>query len=108
MSCKFHDCIAKRIPGYMHPELPQLEEEDEKITPKEWLIPISPLPFVSTVRKQPKRLHRLLVSTRIQLLMLASDPTTLAVGSVRGAIYKGRWHAARLPPRRPRAIEIEK
>ena len=28
MSCKFHDCIAKRIPGYEHPEVPQLEEED--------------------------------------------------------------------------------
>ena len=28
MSCKFHDCIAKRIPGYEHPELPQIEEDD--------------------------------------------------------------------------------
>ena len=28
MSCKFHDCIAKRIPGYEHPEVPQIEEED--------------------------------------------------------------------------------
>ena len=28
MSCKFHDCIARRIPGYEHPEVPQIEEEE--------------------------------------------------------------------------------